>query len=141
MAVKRTFGWVQNLGDLKKLKKVVSVFNSNSKENRWMVEKRLPLLLHYNLISQVDYTLFIDELNSALIEVDYSTLKGRGAGSDSRAIKEAIKALEQESIIDKIRAEIADLDDADYDYEGYYKATTDALKIIDKYKADMESKE
>ena len=50
---------------------MVSVFNSNSKENRWMVEKRLPLLLHYNLISQVDYTLFIDELNSALIEVDY----------------------------------------------------------------------
>lgn len=85
MAVKRTFGWVQNPGDLKKLKKMVSVFNSNSKENRWMVEKRLPLLLHYNLISQVDYTLFIDELNSALIEVDYSTLKGRGAGSGSRA--------------------------------------------------------
>ena len=53
---------------------------------------------------------------------------------DSRAIKEAIEALEQEPILDKIRAEIADLDDADYDYEGYYKATTDALQIIDKYK-------
>lgn len=36
--------------------------------------------------------------------------------------------------IDAIRAEIADLDDADYDYEGYYKAVTDALKIIDKYR-------
>lgn len=35
--------------------------------------------------------------------------------------------------LEKIRAEIADLDDADYDYEGYYKAVTDALKIIDKY--------
>jgi len=35
--------------------------------------------------------------------------------------------------IDAIRAEIADLDDADYDYEGYYKAVTDALQIIDKY--------
>ena len=85
MAVKRTFGWVQNPGDLKKLKKVVSVFNANSQANRWMIENRLPLLLHYNLISQVDYTLFIDELNSALIEVDYLTLKGRGAGSGSRA--------------------------------------------------------
>ena len=41
-------------------------------------------------------------------------------------------------ILDKIRAEIADLDDADYDYEGYYKAVTDALQIIDKYKAESE---
>ena len=57
---------------------------------------------------------------------------------DSRAIKEAIKALEQESIIDKIRAEMADLDDADYDYEGYYKVITDALQIIDKYKVESE---
>ena len=60
---------------------------------------------------------------------------------DSRAIKEAIKTLEQEPILDKVRAEIEDLDDADYDYEGYYKAITDALQIIDKYKADMESEE
>jgi hypothetical protein len=37
-------------------------------------------------------------------------------------------------VLDKIRAEIADLDDADYDYEGYYKAVTDAVKIIDKYR-------
>ena len=56
-------------------------------------------------------------------------------------VVEIIKALEQEPILDKVRAEIADLDDADYDYEGYYKAITDALQIIDKYKADMESEE
>lgn len=37
-------------------------------------------------------------------------------------------------VLDRIRTEIADLDDADYDYEGYYKAVTDALQIIDKYK-------
>ena len=49
----------------------------------------------------------------------------------------AIKALEKEPILDKVRAEIADLDDTDYDYEGYYKAVTDALQIIDKYKAEM----
>lgn len=36
--------------------------------------------------------------------------------------------------INNIRAEIADLDDADYDYEGYYKAVTDALQIIDKHR-------
>ena len=37
------------------------------------------------------------------------------------------------SVLEQIRAEIADLDDADYDYEGYYKAVTDALQIIDKH--------
>lgn len=41
-------------------------------------------------------------------------------------------------VLDKIRAEIADLDDADYDYEGYYKAVTDAVKIIDKYREESE---
>ena len=46
--------------------------------------------------------------------------------------------LEQQSTLDKIRAEIAVLDDADYDYEGYYKAVTDAVKIIDKYKTESE---
>ena len=37
-------------------------------------------------------------------------------------------------VLDKIRAEIADLDDAEYEFEGYYKAVTDALQIIDKYR-------
>lgn len=41
-------------------------------------------------------------------------------------------------VLDNIRAEIADLDDTDYDYEGYYKAVTDALQIIDKYKTESE---
>ena len=45
------------------------------------------------------------------------------------------KYIERE-VLDKIRAEILVLDDADYDYEGYYKAVTDALKIVDKYKAE-----
>ena len=44
-------------------------------------------------------------------------------------------------VLDNIRAEIADLDDADYDHEGYYKAVTDALQIIDKYKAESEDEE
>ena len=56
------------------------------------------------------------------------------------ALDIAIKALEQEPVLDKIRAEIADLDDTDYDYEGYYKAVTDALQIIDKYKTESEDK-
>ena len=44
------------------------------------------------------------------------------------------KLEQQEPILDKIRAEILKLDDADYDFEGYYKAVTDALAIIDKYR-------
>lgn len=42
----------------------------------------------------------------------------------------------QATILDKIRAEILKLDDADYDFEGYYKAVTDALAIIDKYRGE-----
>ena len=38
------------------------------------------------------------------------------------------------AVLDKIRAEIADLDDAEYEFEGYYKAVNDALQIIDKYR-------
>jgi len=49
-------------------------------------------------------------------------------------IEKAYELGKSVDILDKIRAEIAVLDDADYDYEGYYKAITDAVKIIDKYK-------
>ena len=62
-------------------------------------------------------------------------------GNEMRDLVEFLTTLNKESIIDKVRAEIADLDDADYDYEGYYKAITDALQIIDKYKSEMESEE
>ena len=57
-----------------------------------------------------------------------------------QATIEAIKALKQESVLDKIRDEILKLDDVEYDFEGYYKAVTDALQIIDKYK-ESEDKE
>lgn len=41
-------------------------------------------------------------------------------------------------VIDKIRAEIDDLDNAEYEFEGYYKAVNDALQIIDNYKLESE---
>lgn len=50
------------------------------------------------------------------------------------------KAKSQESVLNNIRAEIADLDDYDYDFEGYYKAVTDAVNIIDKYRAESEER-
>ena len=62
---------------------------------------------------------------------------------DVIALNMAIKALEQEPVLDKIRAEIADI------YCGQYcesPLTADAvremaLEIIDKYKADMRGEE
>ena len=49
MAIKRTFGWVQNPGDISKLKSVVSIFLKGSKTNEWLVSSRLPLLLNYEV--------------------------------------------------------------------------------------------
>ena len=88
MAVKCTFGWVQNPGDLKKLKKVVGIFKAGSAENLDLVSNKLPLLLTYGLISNDDYNDFIAELNKTDIEIDYSKLKGKGSGSRTR--KDAI---------------------------------------------------
>ena len=84
MADMRTFGWVQNPGDLKKLKKVVGIFQPGSAENLWLTGIRLPLLLRFELISNADYTLFVSELSKPIIEIDYGTLKGKGSGSKSR---------------------------------------------------------
>lgn len=88
MTVKRTSGWVQNPGDLKKLKKVVGIFKAGSAENLDLVSNKLPLLLTYGLISNDDYNDFIAELNKTDIEIDYSKLKGKGSGSRTR--KDAI---------------------------------------------------
>ena len=70
----------------------------------------------------------MQELEQAEIQKAYEL--GKAEGSSEKPNK-WIPA----EVLDKIRTEIADLDDADYDYEGYYKAVTDAVKIIDKYKA------
>ena len=63
---------------------------------------------------------------------------------DSRAIKEAIKALEQESIIDKLRDEIMDTGAYEQEVNGnteFLKGVNYCLGVIDKYKAEMESEE
>ena len=86
--VKRTFGWIQNPGDLKKLKKVVSIFQPGSAVNVWLIQSRLPLLLRYALISHDNYDRFVLELSKPFIDIAYSLLKGKGAGSSGR--KEAI---------------------------------------------------
>ena len=63
---------------------------------------------------------------------------------DSRAIKEAIKTLEQESIIDKLRDEIMDTGAYEQEVNGnteFLKGISYCLGVIDKYKAESESEE
>lgn len=108
MSAKRTFGWIQNPGDLKKLKKVVGIFQPESVENSWMIKERLPLLLQYSLISDDDYMRFIHELSKPAIEIDYSILKGKGSGNGSRKdaictgiIQAVINAQQKKTYLDK----------------------------------------
>ena len=56
------------------------------------------------------------------------------------AVDMAIKALEQKSILDKIRAEIEQAEIGDYirDVECFRAGLNRALNIIDKYKAESE---
>lgn len=88
MITKRTFGWVQNPGDLKKLKKVIGIFKAGSKDNQDLVEIKLPLLLRYSLIGKEDYQSFVDVLTKPEITIAYSMLKGKGSGIRGR--KDAI---------------------------------------------------
>lgn len=64
-------------------------------------------------------------------------LEGRGCDfgepCEDAISREAANKKEINDVLEQIRDEIAVLDDADYDYEGYYKAVTDAVKIIDKH--------
>ncbi len=82
---KRTFGWVQNPGDLTKLKKVVSIFKYNSNTNIWLRDVRLPLLRKYKLISEDNYTEFQKILSEENFVAGYSILKGKGSGKAVRA--------------------------------------------------------
>ena len=60
------------------------------------------------------------------------------------ALDVAIKALEQESIIDKLRDEIMDTGAYEQEVNGnteFLKGINYCLGVIDKYKAEMESEE
>jgi hypothetical protein len=63
---------------------------------------------------------------------------------DMAKVADAIEALEQEPVLDKIRAEIAELDvyyDNDYfsDNKDAMFKCNDVLQILDKYKAESEN--
>ena len=70
---------------------------------------------------------------------------GHGSDDVNEALNMAIKELEKESILDKIRAEIKEERDSwdkwDGDEADYYYSYNKCLEIIDKYKAESEDKE
>lgn len=43
-------------------------------------------------------------------------------------------------VLDKIRAEIEDMEAPNYEFEGFYKCQSEVLQIIDKHKAESEGK-
>ena len=92
----------------------------------------------------------------AIEYIRYCMCEGRLVGNTTPIIDEkwqagimAIKALEQEPILDEIRAEIEALiewHDCPIEYDNgndawYCEACNQALKIIDKYKIENEDKE
>ena len=82
----------------------------------------------------------INHIKYGIIENNYPLPKELGI----EACKMAIKALQQEPILDKIRAEIRELKHfpANSEDKLFYNAgLLDAIEIIDKYKAESEDKE
>ena len=85
MAVKRTFGWIQNPGDISKLKKEEFTYLTNED------------IVKVNTLIN-DFDLFISELTKDRIEIEYNVLKGKGAGTLGR--KDAICTGIVQAVID-----------------------------------------
>lgn len=147
--VQRTFGWVQNPNKLSTLRDVVSIF-TNSEFKQQIINEKLPLLLINDKITADLYEKFIEKLNAGE-EIEYDLLKGKGAGSGSRAnahcsgiIQLCITAQQTKTYIDangnqiNIKKPYTD----DWTSEGYlrwaistglieYNRTNDTCKISD----------
>ena len=81
--VQRTFGWIQNPGELSKLRKVVASLQKGTKEYDYLIHNRLPLLKKNGFISEKDYDDFISILTNQTA-FPYEKLKGKGAGKAGR---------------------------------------------------------
>ena len=89
---------------------------------------------YLNLLKQVNYILVNDD--------DYWTENTHEPLN--AAFSMAIKALEQESLLDKVRAEIMDTGAYEQEVNGnteFLKGINYCLGVIDKYKAESEGKE
>lgn len=64
--IQRTFGWIQNPGELSKLRKVVASLCLNTSEHNDLVNVRLPLLKLNGFISNADYNRFVSLLSGVL---------------------------------------------------------------------------
>lgn len=85
MKYKRTFGWIENSGDLGGLKKVAGIFVKDSDAHRNLIKEKLPLLFKNKMISKEDYDKFISVLRNDKNPLPYAILKGRGCGSGTRS--------------------------------------------------------
>ena len=65
----------------------------------------------------------------------------RCCAEDAVALGMAIKALEQEDVLDNIRAEVEQITDTMGVSYNQYVSKIDVLQIIDKYKAESEEEE
>ena len=73
-----------------------------------------------------------------LLEKEKAYMIGHGGDRQAKALDSAIKALKQEAVLDKIRAEI-EAEKLGYPPSaGYYKAIIKVLQIIDKYKKESK---
>lgn len=82
----RTFGWIQNPGNLNTLKEVVGVFLKNSDSYLNLLNYKLPLIKKNAFITDEDYANIVNVLTLGTdIVVPYNIAKGRGAGKLGRA--------------------------------------------------------
>ena len=73
-----------------------------------------------------------------LLEKEKAYMIGHGGDRQAKALDSTIKALKQEAVLDKIRAEI-EAEKLGYPPSaGYYKAIIKVLQIIDKYKKESK---
>ena len=68
----RTFGWVQNPGDFKKLKRTVQVFDHTSPAHKFVKENRIPRLVE----KRDGRDVFIQVLNQIPLKIKYRYLVG-----------------------------------------------------------------
>lgn len=75
MVKRRSFGWVQDAGDLFKLRNIVEIFVKDSPTHKLLLEEKIPQYIsnHHGRDK------FIFELTHEPIEIPYIDLKGKGA--------------------------------------------------------------
>lgn len=81
--------------------------------------------------------------DEAIEIIECGEISNRWGEMGEEVEKMAIKALKQEAILDKIRAEIKEQDKErcfdEYEMRAYRTGLYDAIYIIDKYKAESEA--